>query len=245
MIQFNQTSVSYDGTTAAIRHIDLKIQKGEFVGIVGLSGSGKSTLLKTINQLVKPSQGTVEINGQTINQLNGSELRRARRQIGYIFQDYNLVDRTSVLENVLMGRLGYKSSLKSLFGLFDDYDYQLALSALDLVGLNDKIYKRANQLSGGQRQRVAIAKALCQEPNVLLADEPVASLDITSTESVMAAFQKINVEKKITVLVNLHDVALSKKYCQRLVGLKNGEVYFDKKVGDVDDRTLQALYKQE
>ena len=244
MIKVNALTVSYDGVTPALDGVTLSVNQGEFVGIVGLSGSGKSTLLKSLTQLVSPLKGHIEINERRISSLKTRALRDARKQIGFVFQDYNLVERTSVLENVLMGRLGHKSSLKSFLGIFDDSDYHLALSAIDLVGLNDKIYSRANALSGGQKQRVAIAKALCQEPSILLADEPVASLDRSSTEHIMDAFQRINREKNITFMINLHDVALSKKYCHRLIGLKHGKISFDKKVGEIDDCTLQALYNQ-
>ncbi len=242
MIHFDNVSVAYDEKTVALHRVSFSVKPGEFVGIIGVSGSGKSTLLKCINQLVKPSQGSVFVNGACVSQLDKKSLREKRRHIGFIFQDYNLVERATVLENVLMGRLGYKSSLKSLFGLFDTEDYTLAIEALATVGLSEKTFSRANELSGGQKQRVAIAKALCQKPDILLADEPVASLDVTSSQKVMDYFKRINSTRSITVLVNLHDVTLSKTYCDRIIALKNGRIYFDKAVGDLDDRELQELY---
>lgn len=243
MIKLENVSVLYNKKNLAVNDVSLNIEEGQFIGIIGLSGSGKSSLLKTVNHLVKPFKGNVHIECTNIGGLKNHQLRKMRRKIGFIFQDYNLVEKVSVLENVLMGRLGYKSSLKSFLGLFDDVDYEMAINALEQVGLKDKIFVRADQLSGGQKQRVAIAKVLCQEPKMILADEPVSNLDISSAQNVMAYFKEINEENQTTILINLHDVNLAKKYCSRIIALRDGKIFFDEKVGDIDDRQLQALYQ--
>ncbi len=243
MIKLENVSVLYNKKNLAVDDVSLNIEQGQFVGVIGLSGSGKSSLLKTINHLVRPHSGAIHIEHTDIGRLNHKELRRVRREIGFIFQEYNLVDKISVLENVLLGRLGYKSSLKSFFGLFDDEDYEMALNALGQVGLKDKTFVRADQLSGGQKQRVAIAKALCQEPKMILADEPVSSLDISSAQVVMDNFKEINSKSKTTIMINLHDVNLARKYCSRIIALRDGKLFFDKEVGDISDQQLQALYR--
>lgn len=242
MLKIEKLAVSYDGKKLAIDNINLKVEQGEFVGIIGASGSGKSTLLKAINLFVRPRKGRVLIDNIDLTGLNSSQLRRVRRDIGFIFQDYNLIDRLTVLENVLIGRLGYKSSFKSLLGLFTEEEYERASTALRQVGLKDKMFDRADQLSGGQMQRVAIAKTLCQRPKIILADEPVASLDIASSQVVMDYFQRVNKKKNMTILINLHDVDLARKYCQRIIALKDGKVYYDGKAGDLDEKQLEKIY---
>ncbi|WP_077369844.1 phosphonate ABC transporter ATP-binding protein [Anaerosalibacter sp. Marseille-P3206] len=242
MLKIEGLTVSYDGKTLAIDNINTEIKQGEFIGIIGSSGSGKSTLLKSINLLVTPSSGKVYIDDVDIIKLNNSQLRNIRRQIGFVFQDYNLIERSTVLENVLIGRLGYKSSLKSFFGLFNDEDYESASNALRQVGLSKKMFERAEELSGGQKQRVAIAKTLCQKPKIILADEPVSSLDIATSQNIMDYFKAINDKKNITIMINLHDVNLAKKYCHRIIALKNGKIIYDGKVGDLKDELLKELY---
>lgn len=244
MIKLEDISVIYDKKVLAVNNINLSINRGEFLGIIGSSGSGKSSLVKTINLLVKPSKGNIFVDGKNITHLNPKELRSVRREIGLIFQDYNLVDRSTVLDNVLTGRLGYMSSFNSLFGLFGDEDYEKASTALRQVGLREKMFVRGDQLSGGQKQRVAIARTLCQNPKIILADEPVSSLDISTAEIVMDYFKKINEKKGITIVINLHDVNLAKKYCSRIIALKEGKIIFDGKAGDVDDRVLKEIYHQ-
>lgn len=244
MIKFKNISVIYNKKVMAVNDVSFSVGKGEFVGIIGLSGSGKSTLLKTVNLLVKPQKGKIAVDGVDITNFDGSKLRRVRREIGLIFQDYNLIDRSSVLANVLIGRLGFKSSFQSFFGIYSDEDYQLAIKALEQVGLKDKIFVRADQLSGGQKQRVAIAKTLCQNPKVILADEPVSNLDVKSAEMVMNYFKAINETRGITIMINLHDVNLAKKYCDRIVALSEGKLIFDGKAGEIDDGLLQKIYQQ-
>lgn len=245
MLKLEGLTVLYDGKVLAVDNINMEIEQGEFVGIIGSSGSGKSTLLKSINLLVKPSNGKVYIDDVDIIGLNNSELRNIRRKIGFVFQDYNLIERATVLDNVLIGRLGYKSSIKSFLGLFDDEDYENASKALRQVGLSEKMFNRAAELSGGQKQRVAIAKTICQEPKIILADEPVASLDIATSQNIMDYFKIINEKKNITILINLHDVNLAKKYCDRIIALKKGKILYDGKVGDLSDELLKELYSQE
>ncbi len=243
MLNLESITVVYDGKVRALENVSLSIGQGEFVGIIGSSGSGKSTLLKTINQLVRPMEGKVYLGDREITSLNNKDLRKIRRDIGFIFQDYNLINRLTVLDNVLMGRLGYKSSLKSIFGIFTDEEYERACRAIRQVGLESKRFDRADQLSGGQKQRVAIAKTLCQRPKIILADEPVASLDISTSKNVMDYFQKVNEKKNMTILINLHDVNLAKEYCHRIIGLKDGRVLYDGEVGDLSDHILKELYQ--
>lgn len=243
MIKLKDVSVIYDNKNLAIDNINLEIKKGEFVGVIGSSGSGKSTLLKTLNLLIKPTNGQILIDELDICVLNDRNLRNMRRDIGFIFQDYNLVEKLSVLENVLIGRLGFKSSFKALLGLFDDKEYDMAIEALEEVGLKEKIFNKASDLSGGQKQRVAIAKTLCQNSKIILADEPVSSLDLSSAKNVMNYFKGINEKNEITIIINLHDVNLAKSYCSRIIALKDGKLFFDKKAGDVNDDELQSLYK--
>lgn len=243
MLNLENISVSYDGRLLALEDINLNIKQGEFIGIIGSSGSGKSTLLKSINLLVKPLKGKIYLDNIDITKLSTSKLRDIRRSIGFVFQDYNLIERSSVLDNVLIGRLGYKSSFKSFLGIFSDDDYQRATTALRQVGLREKMFQRADQLSGGQKQRVAIAKTLCQRPKIILADEPVASLDVSTSQTVMDYFQRVNKKKNLTILINLHDVNLAKKYCERIIALKDGKIVYDGEVGDLNDDILRKVYQ--
>jgi phosphonate transport system ATP-binding protein len=245
MLKLENVSVLYDGKVLAVDNVSLEIQQGEFIGVIGSSGSGKSSLLKTINLLVKPSKGKIYLDQVDITKLNNSELKSIRRNIGFIFQDYNLIDRSTVIDNVLIGRLGYKSSFKSILGLFSDDDYDRAAIALRQVGLTEKMFQRADELSGGQKQRVAIAKTLCQRPKIILADEPVSSLDIASARVIMEYFKKVNEKKNMTIMINLHDVTLAKKYCERIIALKDGKIVYDGSAGDLSHGILKDIYKEE
>lgn len=242
MLKLENITVLYDGKVLAVDNVNLEVNQGEFVGIIGSSGSGKSSLLKTINLLVRPHKGKVIIDNIDVTGLNNSQLRSIRRSIGFVFQDYNLIDRSTVIDNVLVGRLGYKSSFKSIFGIFSDEDYERASTALRQVGLSEKMFERADQLSGGQKQRVAIAKTLCQRPKIILADEPVSSLDVSTSQTIMDYFKKINEKKNITIMINLHDVNLAKKYCQRIIALKSGKVVYDGSAGDLSNELLEEIY---
>lgn len=242
MLRLENIKVVYDDKVVAVDDVSLQIEQGEFIAIIGSSGSGKSSLLKTINLLVRPASGNIYLDDMELTKLNNKSLRSVRRDIGFVFQDYNLIDRSTVLENVLIGRLGYKSSFKSLLGIFSEDDYNRACIALRQVGLSEKIFERADQLSGGQKQRVAIAKTLCQRPRIILADEPVASLDISTSQTVMEYFKRVNEKKNMTIVINLHDVNLAKKYCHRIIALKNGRLVFDGKAGDLGDDVLKGIY---
>lgn len=242
MIIFKNVSVVYANNFRALNNINLNIEKGEFVCIIGPSGAGKSTLIRTINGFVKISDGDLIVNGKNIKNLSEKELRILRREIGMIFQSFNLVKRISVLRNVLVGRLGYTSTVGSIFNLFSKRDIELAFENLRRVGIEDKAYVRADQLSGGQQQRVAIARALTQEPKIILADEPVASLDPPTAKVVMDYLKKFNKELGITTIVNLHDVDLVRDYGERVVGIRNGEIVFNGSVKELTDKVLREIY---
>lgn len=242
MIKFSNASVVYPGGVHALRDLDLEIAEGEFVVVVGLSGAGKSTLVRTINGLVPLTSGTLEVNGRRVDTASRRELRRLRSEIGMIFQSFNLVKRTSVLNNVLMGRLHSTPSWRSLLGLYRTDDKELAMRALERVEIVDKAYVRASNLSGGQQQRVSIARALAQEPKVMLADEPVASLDPPTANVVMRDLQRINRELGITTIVNLHFLDLAKRYGQRIIGMREGEIVFDGTGEEADETVFESIY---
>jgi phosphonate transport system ATP-binding protein len=242
MIEFKNVSKTYANGTVGLKDINLTIGEGEFVVIVGLSGAGKSTLLRSINRLHEITAGEILVRGKSITAARGQALRFARRDIGMVFQSFNLVKRSTVLRNVLSGRVGYHSTLRTLLGLFPKQDVQLALHALERVNLHEKAYIRADQLSGGQQQRVSIARALAQEAKVILADEPVASLDPLTTKQVMDDLKRINQESGITTVVNLHFVDLAREYATRIIGLRAGEVVFDGPVAEATDERFAEIY---
>jgi phosphonate transport system ATP-binding protein len=242
MIELRQVSKIYPNQTKGLNHINLTIQEGEFIAIVGLSGAGKSTLLRSINRLHDISEGDILINGQSITEAKGKKLRLIRRDIGMIFQSFNLVKRSSVLRNVLAGRVGYHSTLRTLTGRFPQKDIDLAFEALGRVNIMEKAYSRADELSGGQQQRVAIARVLAQEAKIILADEPVASLDPLTTKQVMDDLKKINQELGITTIVNLHFIDLARTYATRIIGLRAGEVVFDGPVAEATDERFAEIY---
>ncbi len=241
LIELRNVSKIYPNGTKGLNNINLTFDKGEFVVVVGLSGAGKSTLLRSINRLHEISEGDIRIQGQSITAAKGAQLRRIRRGIGMVFQSFNLVKRSSVLRNVLAGRVGYHSTLRTLFG-FPKADVDLALQALNRVNIAEKAYIRADQLSGGQQQRVAIARVLAQEAQIILADEPVASLDPLTTKQVMDDLKRINRELGITTIVNLHYIDLAREYATRIVGLRAGEVVFDGPVAEATDERFSEIY---
>lgn len=242
MLEIKNLTVEY-GNFRAIDNVSFTIKDGEFVAVIGSSGGGKSSLMKAINLLVKPKSGSIKIDGEEMTALSSRKLRMKRRKIGFVFQDYNLIDRLSVIENVLTGRLGYKSSLKSLLGIFSKEEYENAEKALEKVGLSEKLFVRGDELSGGQKQRVAIAKALVQEPKIILADEPVASLDVNSSKIIMEYFKEINRVQGITVIINIHDVNIALKYADRVIALKKGKIVFDGKGSEITDDVLKRVYE--
>ena len=242
MIRFSNASVVYDGGVRALSNLDLEIGDGEFVVVVGLSGAGKSTLIRAINGLVPLSSGSLEVHGRQLGELDRGGLRALRSEIGMVFQGFNLVDRTSVLNNVLMGRLHTVPTWRTMFGMYPADDVAAAAQALDRVGILDKARVRANQLSGGQRQRVGIARALAQEPKLILADEPVASLDPPTSHVVMRYLKTISEELGITTLVNLHFLDLATAYADRIIGLRAGELVFDGPGSDCDASVFESIY---
>lgn len=242
MIAMKNVNKIYPNGTVGLKNINLEINRGEFVIVVGLSGAGKSTLLRAINRLHDTTSGEILIDGQSITAAKGNNLRQIRRDIGMIFQNFNLVKRASVLKNVLTGRVGYYSNFKSTFNLFSNADKQKAYEALVRVDMGEKVYNRADELSGGQQQRVSIARVLTQNPKIILADEPVASLDPKTTRKVMEDLKKINQDFGMTVLVNLHSIELAKEFGTRIIGIRAGEVVFDGPVSDTSDAQIAEIY---
>lgn len=242
MIEFKNVKKVYPNGTKGLNNINFTINKGEFVVIVGLSGAGKSTLLRSINRLHEISEGEILIDGKSITKAKGRDLRQIRRDIGMIFQNFNLVKRSAVIKNVLSGRVGYHSTIRTIFGLFPQEDVMLAMKALERVNILEKAYARADELSGGQQQRVSIARALAQEAHVILADEPVASLDPLTTKQVMDDLRRINQEDGITTVVNLHFIDLAREYATRIIGLRAGEVVFDGPVEEATDEKFSEIY---
>ena len=242
MIVFDNATVVYPGGLKALDGLSLTIEDGEFVVVVGLSGAGKSTMLRAINGLVPITDGSITVDGQEVRGASSAELRALRSNIGMIFQTFNLVNRATVINNVLMGRLAQVPRWRSLLGLWPASDKELALQALERVDIVEKAYIRASNLSGGQQQRVGIARALAQDPNVLLADEPVASLDPVTSHMVMRDLQRINRELKITTLINLHFLDLARDYGRRLIGLRAGQLVYDGDIAEVSDDKFRDIY---
>jgi phosphonate transport system ATP-binding protein len=229
-------------TTSAVDSVDLEIPAGQMVGIIGRSGAGKSTLLRLINRLIDPSEGRIYHNDTEVTALRGKALLQWRSQCAMIFQQFNLVNRLNVITNVLVGRLGYHKTLPTLFKMFPQQDKARAIMALARLEIDKLALQRADTLSGGQQQRVAIAKALVQEPKILLADEPIASLDPRNATKVMDALLSINKEYGITVLVNLHHLDTARSYCERIIGMADGSVIFDGPPGLLTDKRAEKIY---
>jgi len=230
-----------DGTTA-LQGVDFTVQPGEFLAIIGPSGAGKSTLMRCINRLVEPSAGKVHFNGADVLKANQRQLRLLRREMGMIFQSFNLIPRVTVLDNVLNGRLGYMNSVKGAIGLFPQQEIEAAMRILARVGLSDQAFKRASELSGGQQQRVGIARALAQNPKLILADEPIASLDPVTSESIMNYIYRICREDGITCLINLHQVEFAKQYATRIIGIRAGHIVFDGAAEQLTPAIIQQIY---
>ena len=241
MVHLVSLSKSYGGRLA-VDNVTLDIEDGAFVGVIGRSGAGKSTLLRMINRLVEPSAGTISHAGRDIGTLRGAELRAWRQRCAMIFQGFNLVDRLDVMTNVLMGRLGHMPAWRAALKLWAHEDKLIALSVLEQMDIAALAGQRAEQLSGGQQQRVAICRALVQEPDIILADEPIASLDPRNTAVVMDALRRINRDFGITVICNLHSVDLARAYCGRLVGMAQGRVVFDGPPDALTDAVARELY---
>jgi phosphonate transport system ATP-binding protein len=242
MIEVTGLRVVLPPATVALDAVDLSVRAGEFVVILGSSGAGKTTFLRALNRLVEPTHGTVRINGRAVTGAPPAELRAVRRQVGMIFQQFNLVRRLSVLDNVLTGRLGYVAPLAGVVGRFPEADRRLARECLSQVGLAHLAERRADTLSGGEQQRVAIARALAQSPAVVLADEPTASLDPALTDSIMGALRRINVDRGLTLVVSQHQLATAIEYATRIVGFRAGRVVFDGRPVDVTPSAVAQIY---
>jgi phosphonate transport system ATP-binding protein len=242
ILRISNLTKTYENGHQALKGISLTVNRGEFLVIVGLSGSGKSTLLRCINHLHKSTSGKIEFNGLDITEVDGNRERFVRSQIAMIFQHFNLIPRRSVLINVLCGRLFKTSTWRSILGLFSSQDRSDAAKVLKMVGLESKMSVRADELSGGQKQRVAIARALMQNPELLLADEPVASLDPATCHVVMDYLKKINQELGITVIANLHFLSLVRQYASRVIALKDGKIVFEGQPAEIDDQLFKSIY---
>jgi len=245
MLAIRGLTKTYDTGTAALRNVSITIDEPQVVAIIGPSGAGKSTLIRCINRLVEPTSGSVELNGEVLTALSNKELRRARRHIGMIFQEYNLVERLTVMENVLSGRLGYVSFWRAYRRNYPPADVSAAFRLLERVGLEGYHDTRADSLSGGQRQRVGIARALIQKPELLLVDEPTASLDPKTGRQVMRILVELAHEQNTPTLINIHDVQLAKTFANRVIGMRDGEIVFDGKPKQLTEKVLTSIYGEE
>ena len=245
MLKIEHLRKVYPNGVVALNDVNFSVEDGEFLAVIGLSGSGKSTLLRCINRLIEPTSGKITWNGIDITAAKGNEIRQIRRQIGMIFQQFNLVKRSSVFTNVLSGRLGYVDTLPSLLQIFSKEDQEKVYKNLEQVDLSEKAHVRADSLSGGQQQRVGIARALMQDPKMILADEPVASLDPVLAHSILKYLELLNKERKMTVLCSLHFLDLVHRYATRAIALKDGNVVFEGLPNQIDDVQFKSIYGQE
>lgn len=242
MIEFKNVYKTYPNGFTALKNINLQIEQGEFVAIIGLSGAGKSTILRCINRMHDVTQGTLTVDDVDVMTLKGKTLRKFRRKVGMIFQSFNLVSRSTVIKNVLTADVPDMPFWRVLFGVFTKEQKMRALESLDKVGILDKAYTRCDQLSGGQQQRVALARTLNQNPSIILADEPVASLDPITAKQVMSDFVRINKEYNISILLNIHHVDLALNYCDRVIGVRAGEIVFDGPAKSITQEQLDMVY---
>ena len=242
MLKVSNLKKVYDGGVQALEKVSFEVPKGQFLAVIGLSGCGKSTLLRCINRLIEPTEGKIIFDGEDVTAASEDELRHIRRKIGMVFQHFNLVQRSSVLTNVLAGRLGYVNPVWSLLNRFPASDLEKAMRELDRVGIADKAKYRADELSGGQQQRVGIARAMMQEPHLVLADEPVASLDPVLAHSIMQYLEKINKEDGVTVLCSLHFLDLVHRYADRVIALNQGQLVFDGLPQEINDEKFKEIY---
>jgi len=241
----NLTKVYERGEVLALQDVSFSVEGGEFLILIGLSGSGKSTLLRCINRLIDPTAGSVRLEDTDVTAASSADLRRIRREIGMIFQQFNLVKRSSVLTNVLSGRLGYTPRWRSALARFPREDLDRARRCLDRVGLTEKMYTRADQLSGGQQQRVGIARALMQEPKILLADEPVSALDPATSNSVLQHLEQMNQQDGVTVICALHFLSLARRYGTRIIALKDGQIVFEGLPEEIDNARFKEIYGED
>lgn len=245
MLKVENLTKVYPNGTQALKNVSFEVADGEFLAVIGLSGSGKSTLLRCINRLIEPTSGKIFWDDIDVTAAKGAEIRKIRRQIGMVFQQFNLVKRSTVFTNVMSGRLGYIDTLPSLLQLFSRSDREKALANLEQVGLSEKVNVRVDSLSGGQQQRVGIARALMQDPRLILADEPVASLDPVLAHSILKYLEQLNKDRGITVLCSLHFLDLVHRYATHAIALKDGELVFQGLPKEIDDAQFKAIYGQE
>ena len=245
LLKVKEISKEYEKGVKALSKVSFSVEKGEFLSVIGPSGSGKSTLLRCINRMVDTTEGEIIFEKSHVEKLRKSEIKRVRRQIGMIFQSYNLVEKLTVIENVLHGRLGYKSTLSGVLGIYSEEEKKEAFEILEKVDMGKYAYQRCSNLSGGQKQRVGIARALMQKPILLLCDEPIASLDPKTSERVMDYLRKITDEMNITCIVNLHQVDFAKKYSDRIIALNEGKKIFDDKTENLTEEKVKIIYSGE
>ncbi len=243
LLEVHELRVVYGNGNEALKSITFSAEKGELVGVIGRSGAGKSTLLRCINGMQKPTGGRIVLDGVDLTAMNESELRKARREIGFVWQEYNLVERLPAITNVLTGRLGYNSGFASFFGYFDKSHREIALKSLEQVGLLHRAKFRADKLSGGEKQRVSIARAISQQPKILLADEPVASLDPELSVQVLSDLARVAREVGVLTLINIHQVELAQQFCDRLIGIARGKIVFDGPPSELNLTVLDAIYR--
>lgn len=242
LLEFKHVNKIYNGETRALNDVSFTLEEGEFVSVIGSSGAGKSTLLRSINRLIDVNSGEIIFNGKDVTRLDKKSLRQVRTQVGMIFQHYNLVNRLSVLENVLHGRLGQKSTLHGVLGKYTEKEKKEAFEILELLGLAEQAYKRSDELSGGQKQRVGIARAIMQHPKLILCDEPIASLDPNSAKIIMDHLKEINKKMNITCLVNLHQVDVALSYSKRVIGVNAGQITYDGPSKDLTQKKIHQIY---
>ena len=245
MLRIENLTKIYEGGTLALDDISFEVPDGQFLVIIGLSGSGKSTLLRCINRLIEPTGGRVMWDDVDIAAVSQEELRQFRRKIGMIFQHFNLVKRSKVITNVLAGRLGYANPALSLINYFPKDDVQAALRNLERVGIAEQAYKRADELSGGQQQRVGIARALMQDPEIMLVDEPVSALDPATSHSIMRYIKELNEKDGVTIICSLHFLSLARTYADRIIALKDGQMVFDGSPAEIDNARFREIYGEE
>lgn len=242
VLKFDNVTKDYSNGIHALKNASFEVEEGEFISIIGPSGSGKSTILRSINKLISITDGEITLEGVSVNKQKGKNLRHLRRNIGMIFQNYNLVYSLSVFQNVLHGCLGYMEGLKGIFGIYSEEDKQRALELLEELGISQYAYNKASDLSGGQKQRVGIARAIMQNPKVLLCDEPIASLDPSSAKTIMDLLKGMSQKRNIACIVNLHQLDVALKYSTRIIGISKGEIVFDGTPAEMTDEVIERIY---
>ncbi|MCL1799870.1 MAG: phosphonate ABC transporter ATP-binding protein [Promicromonosporaceae bacterium] len=242
VLSVRDVSKTYPNGTRALRNVSFEVRRGEFVVIIGPSGAGKSTLMRSLNRLVEVTEGVIDVEGQDLTRASGRKLRAVRRRVAMVFQHANLVGRLTVLQNVLHGRIGHMSTLRGMFGRYPEADKRTAVELLQEIDLGEHMYNRASELSGGQKQRVGIARAIIQDPAVLLCDEPIASLDPSVSKVIMDMIYQMTAERGITTIVNLHQIDVALRYATRIIGMHKGEIVFDGTPSELTRETIELIY---